>query len=260
MLLNLTVLAVAESAPLLSLLFDSPSIQLLSPPIPSQQHYQNRRRSSHVAATYVPWELRVLAIRLQALSCDDWRRALMGYYELAREARSNIAACASATREKGEDITLLWRGRLYDLGVRVANALVEMGDLKAAAMHLASLKSASGNAATSGEYLAAIMKEALVWLSLGDVASVRGILERLSHGDPHSDESLLQRKILAALLQIADGDYDGAIAGWKALNETDLSSDGSLIGVLAEHNEAVCHLYADRMDEVSSIRQRSISH
>ena len=39
----------------------------------------------------VPWELRVLNVRLQAMGFGDPRRAVMSYYDLAREARMHLA-------------------------------------------------------------------------------------------------------------------------------------------------------------------------
>lgn len=87
----------------------------------------------------VPWELRLLAIRLQALSFNDWRRALVFYYELAREARAELARAINSPPPNNQLIHL-WKARLQDLGIRVASALVEMGDLAAAARHLESLR------------------------------------------------------------------------------------------------------------------------
>ncbi len=37
----------------------------------------------------VPWELRLLVVRLTALGYGEWRKGVMGYYELARECRED---------------------------------------------------------------------------------------------------------------------------------------------------------------------------
>ncbi|OAA54631.1 Tetratricopeptide-like helical [Cordyceps fumosorosea ARSEF 2679] len=43
----------------------------------------------------VPWALRVLNVRLQALGFGDPRRAVMSYHDLAREARERVARAAA---------------------------------------------------------------------------------------------------------------------------------------------------------------------
>ncbi|OAF62628.2 hypothetical protein VC83_01124 [Pseudogymnoascus destructans] len=97
------------------------------------------------SAHLVPWELRVLAVRLQGIGFNDPRRGVVGYFELARDARRALAALRKAIAEDPEsgDATLverqMWEERLVDLGVRVAGALVEMEDLEGAAMHLRTL-------------------------------------------------------------------------------------------------------------------------
>ncbi|KAK4134460.1 hypothetical protein BT67DRAFT_462123 [Trichocladium antarcticum] len=113
------------------------------------------------AAHLVPWDLRVLCVRLQALGFGDPRRAVMSYYELAREARAAVAAAAGRHDHGGMEV---WKARLGDLGVRVAGALVEMGDLMGAAAHLWGLRPASGGG----------MREALLWLHLGDFEAALG--------------------------------------------------------------------------------------
>lgn len=119
----------------------------------------------------VPWELRVLAVRLQAIGWGDWRRGIEGYYDLARECRAELSAQSnddrgldgvvesgdsrqdnSGSEEQRNEIEL-WQQRLQDLGSRVADALVEMGDLQGAARHLESLKGGGdgkGNRASKG--------------------------------------------------------------------------------------------------------------
>ncbi len=60
-------------------------------------------------AHLVPWELRVLNVRLQAMGFGDPRRAVMSYYDLAREARSQIAAAAARHDNSARE---LWKDRL----------------------------------------------------------------------------------------------------------------------------------------------------
>ncbi|KAL2127009.1 hypothetical protein VTI74DRAFT_11478 [Chaetomium olivicolor] len=170
----------------------------------------------------VPWPLRVLAVRLQSLGFGDPRRAVMSYYELAREARVKLGE-AKATHD--HSALELWKERLGDLGVRVAGALVEMDDLTGAVEHLGTLKGDGGEAR---------MKKALLWLHLGDVEAARACF-----GD---GDGGVEKRVVSALCDMADGEYEVALGKWRALRE---ESDDEMIGV----NLAVCLLYVGRMME-----------
>jgi hypothetical protein len=52
----------------------------------SSSFYRHSVSGAHV----VLWELRVLAVRLQALGFGDWRRGVMGCHEEAEGARRGI--------------------------------------------------------------------------------------------------------------------------------------------------------------------------
>ena len=171
----------------------------------------------------VPWELRVLNVRLQALGFGDPRRAVMSYYDLAREARSHIV---DATGRHDHSASELWKDRIEDLGIKVAGALVEMDDLTGAAAHLATLRDRNGGRLA--------MPKALLWLHLGDVEAARGCVTGQEGGD----------KIVSALCDMADGDYDAALATWRALRQE--AGDDEMVGV----NLAVCMLYVGKMEEV----------
>jgi trafficking protein particle complex subunit 12 len=176
----------------------------------------------------VPWELRVLNVRLQALGFSDPRRSVMSYHDLAREAREQIAKAAEKHDNTARE---MWKSRLHDLGIKVAGALIEMDDLSGAAHHLSTLRDRSdGKMATS---------KALLWLHVGDVAAARK-----SVGNIKSEEKHVERVVLA-LCEMAEGNYDEALRLWQELKE-DVYDE--MIGV----NMAVCNLYLGRMDEVST--------
>ncbi|KAI9836340.1 MAG: hypothetical protein M1837_003408, partial [Sclerophora amabilis] len=186
----------------------------------------------------VPWDLRVLAVRLQSLGYGDWRRGISAYYDLAKEARREIA------RSTEKDT---WRARLRDLGIRVANALVEMGDLEAAASHLRGLrKEGNGTTATAEER----QREALVWLRLGNVFSARSCLGRteLEEGiekhDNHESLTEEERKerVLEALCDMSDGQYADAVEKWQGLLDDPPEKDWSGVEMM-QQNLAVCLLY-----------------
>ena len=170
-----------------------------------------------------PWPLRVLVVRLQAAGFADPRRAVMSYYDLAGEARAHVAEAARAGDNSARE---LWRGRLAELGVRVAGALVEMDDLVGAAQHLRTLRD-------SGDGKLGVAK-ALLWLHLGDVEAARGCVRPGEVGGT----------MIAALCAMADGLYEEGLLLWRELKEEGV--DDEMIGV----NTAVCLLYLGRMQEV----------
>ncbi|KAL8359461.1 hypothetical protein RB601_007828 [Gaeumannomyces tritici] len=191
----------------------------------------------------VPWELRVLAVRLQSLGFGDPRRSVMSYYELAREARARLAR---ATANHDNSARELWRGRLAELGLRVAGALVEMDDLSGAAAHLASLpvvQNGTSRLATA---------RALLWLHLGDVDAARACVNAGREGGPSFAPDSSRDKVISALCDMADGDYESALATWTDLRE-ELPRD-EMVGV----NTAVCLLYVGRMEQGRAILEEMV--
>lgn len=174
-------------------------------------------------AHLVPWDLRVLVVRLQAMGFGDPRRAIMSYYDLAREARASIAQALGSHDNSASEV---WKDRLVGLGVKVAGALVEMGDVVGAAGHLASLRE-------RGDGKLALAK-ALLWLHLGDADAARRCVKQDEPGE----------KVISALCEMADGNYEAALAAWKELKEE--MNDDEMVAV----NLAVCLLYTGKMAEV----------
>ncbi|KAK7429372.1 hypothetical protein QQZ08_004185 [Neonectria magnoliae] len=173
----------------------------------------------------VPWELRVLNVRLQALGFGDPRRAVMSYHDLAREARDNIAKASAKHDNSARE---LWKARLHDLGIQVAGALIEMDDLTGAAHHLSTLRD-------RGDGKMALIK-ALLWLHLGNADSARECAQQGTSNNQDAD------KIILALCDMADANYDSALEQWKDLKET---TDDEMVGV----NMGVCLLYLGRIQE-----------
>lgn len=184
----------------------------------------------------VPWDLRLLVVRLTALGYGEWRKGIMGYYELARECRESIL------RATGDADKLLWRRRLRDCGVRVANTLVEMGDLEGAGRHLGTLSASDGEAG-SAETREVLVMEALVWLRVGDMASARECLARASET---ASDALLDGT-LAALIQLADSDYEAAASSFRALHEQ--FPDDAMV----TQNLAVCLLYTGHISDARQL-------
>ena len=188
-------------------------------------------RDGGTGAHLVPWELRVLAVRLQGMGFDDARRGVMGYYELAREARLTLMALKKQRKadEELDDAVKAWENRLAELGIRVASALVEMEDLEGATRHLQTLRPLSGDLQ---------MQKALLWLCLGDIDAARSCISA-------ADEN--GKKVVQGLAHMADGDYSAAVAVFE-----DLVASGSGNGeeAMYKQNLGVCLLYSGKMDEV----------
>ncbi|EEU36545.1 uncharacterized protein NECHADRAFT_69870 [Fusarium vanettenii 77-13-4] len=182
----------------------------------------------------VPWELRVLNVRLQALGFGDARRAVMSYHDLAREARDRIAKAAA---QHDNSVTELWKARLGDLGIQVAGALIELEDLTGAAHHLSTLRDRGDGRMT--------LSKALLWLHLGDADSARACARQVSASDENAE------KLITALCDMADAEYENALESWKELKET---MDDEMVGV----NTAVCLLYLGRIQEGREILEELV--
>ena len=187
---------------------------------------------------------------------NDARRGVMGYYDLAREARlqltslkKTITLLSSQSEKKEneearvkEEITM-WECRLEDLGIRTASALIEIQDLEGAAHFLKSLNPATPSLRT---------QKALLWLYIGDVEAARkSISDPLPtfEGSPSSASYNLVSgsKVTEALATMCEGEYELASPIWESLisnskNETEKA--------IFRQNLAVCLLYLGKLSEV----------
>lgn len=185
----------------------------------------------------LPWELRVLAVRLQALEAGDSRRGVQGYYDLAAYARRRIRMSGDA------EVKGLWKDRLRDLGVRVGNALVEMGDLEAGRRHFETLAEAT-NVTEENTTLSSWI--AMLCLRMGNLERARTWTcgDRSAGGASAINSSqLAKHDVLSPLLNMAEGDYGIAATEWRSLLQ-------SPHNVLAKQNLAVCLLYTGQLSEV----------
>lgn len=183
----------------------------------------------------------------------------MGYYELAKEARQFVADArrrrkerkqASETKEgpieSAEEEVHLWEMRLRELGVRVADTMVEMGDLELAGKHLESLRSEkSPSLAHSKDSERLKLMEALIWLRVGDLGSARRCLSSISTSDPETESKNIG--ILEALVKTAEGDFPAAVEMWTALRDS-YEKDA-----LIAQNLAVCLIYIGQMQEAREL-------
>ncbi|KAF3767151.1 hypothetical protein M406DRAFT_345310 [Cryphonectria parasitica EP155] len=174
----------------------------------------------------MPWDLRLLVVRLQAMGFGDPRRAVMSYYDMAREARGRIAEAMAVHDNSASE---MWKARLSELGIKVAGALVEMDDLPGAAAQLASLRDRGDGKSA--------MSKALLWLQLGDTDAARRCVRQGEAGD----------KTISALCDMADGDYEAALTVWRGLaaEEEGETAGDEMVAI----NLAVCLLYTGKMEE-----------
>ncbi|MCJ1398497.1 hypothetical protein MMC11_001697 [Xylographa trunciseda] len=189
--------------------------------------YRHQRTGAHL----VPWELRVLAVQL----AGGGAREVTGYYELAREARAEVLKASQEERE-------VWRGRLTDLGLRVAGVLVLMGDGGAAGRVLRGLR---GDGMQEETWRG---RMGLLYLKIGDVKSARALIAPPSTATTATDDDAYTA-ILRPLLSLAEGDADLAVSQLAALRDKTPSDP------LLTQNLAVCLIYAGRLAEAQPLME-----
>ncbi|KAF4122337.1 3-oxoacyl-[acyl-carrier protein] reductase [Geosmithia morbida] len=182
----------------------------------------------------IPWDLRVLIVRLQALGFNDARRAVMSYHDLGREARIRISRAAADHDSTARE---LWKARLHDLGIKVAGALIEMDDVSGAASHLANLRD-KGDGTLS-------LSKALLWIHLGDVDRARSLCASAGGGS-------IPDRVISALCDMADASYEAAAETWQGLRKD--VPDDEMVGI----NAAVCLLYLGKIQEGRDILEELV--
>ncbi|KAL3428070.1 tetratricopeptide repeat protein 15 [Phlyctema vagabunda] len=212
-------------------------------------------RSDMTGAHLVPWELRILAVRLQGMGFNDARRGVMGYYDLGREARTILSKLKSRHRTtsiESEKLSFqreikLWETRLADLGIRVASALIEMEDLEGAALFMKSLEPTPAIA----------FQVALLWLCLGDIEAARLAITPLDKPQQPTTSKYL---ITQALACVAEGDYEVAVDKWQSLVGESLVHMEEGEQAMCRQNMAVTLIYLGRMDEAKRLLEREIEN
>ena len=161
----------------------------------------------------------------------DARRGVMGFYELAREARLTLTSLKKSSPLDEKEIAI-WEERLAELGIRVASALIEMEDLEGAARFLSTLSPSSPRLN---------VQKSLLFLCLGDIDAARTCVEKEEEGEG---------RVIMALAGMADGEYQASVAIWNELLASSPSTSTTSEAALYKQNLAVCFLYLGRMDAV----------
>ena len=182
----------------------------------------------------LPWGLRVLTVRLQNLGTKG---QVQGYYDLAAYARQHL----KSTADRDKEARGAWSDRLRNLGYRVGNALVEMGDLAAGRRHFGTLLHAADDRQERvmlGTWIA------MLGFRMGDLANARKYIDDKDIQNDSSEDG--NGPVLRALLSMAEGNYSDAAAEWQCLLS---NSSRSQHAVVARQNLAVCLLYTGKMNE-----------
>ena len=185
----------------------------------------------------MPFSLRLQALRLQSIGFSDARRGVSALYDLGTECREHISE-PSVSLEDG----LLWTSRLEEVGIRVTNALIEMGDLDCAKRTLDGMKSSnSKNSAFAVRHIMLCLKMGL----LGEATRTISAL--------HTEDSVLP--ILRSLVAIAEDDLEEAtklLEGFSSYPDDDAYA-------LAKQNLAVALLYKGEIQAARTILDELVS-
>jgi len=174
----------------------------------------------------IPWDLRLLLERLKTVLSNDRRRGIMSLYQLGSECRTQAFLAA---KTEDAEIKKTWSARLYDIGLRVACELLEMGEFETASRHLQTLEKALDDL-DEEEKFKMIIRKSLLYLKIGHVEAARACYAGVL------DESR-EATMLQALHQMAEADYSSAVETLQSLNSAHPED------VLVTHNLAVCLLY-----------------
>lgn len=170
----------------------------------------------------MPFSLRLQALRLQSIGFSDPRRGVSTLYDTALECREHLSAPNVSAEQR-----TLWGQRLQEISIRVANALIEMGDLDCAVRTLETMKPNK-----SDDFPLWTSRMVLLRIKMGDISK--------AHELTKSRELNPQDKLaLGSLLAIAEGRYNDAAEG---LLKNEATANPAL-KALIKQNLAVAYLY-----------------
>ena len=195
----------------------------------------------------------------------------MSYYILAHECRTQISRARSDHDARNER---LWEGRLRDIGVRVGNMLVEMGDLEAAGRHLRTLET---EGMEDRERKKLMSMQVMLWLQIGDLRAAKRCLaslfpppnssatltspsleamdmgfEHTSDTEAETDAEQYSAKVLHALTHMAHSNYPTALHEWTSLSTTHPNDE------MISQNLSICLLYTGQFAKGLSSLQNTV--
>lgn len=156
----------------------------------------------------------------------------MGYFALGSECRERAAA---ARNSNDAETASLWDHRLRELGLRVVDTFVEMGELETAGRYLQGL----GHDNDDDDDSAGIAyRRALLKLRVGDIASARSLVATCNG---------LDAEIMITLLNALATDPAASVPDWRALTSKHPDHEALV------SNLAVCQLYAGEVGEARGL-------
>jgi trafficking protein particle complex subunit 12 len=180
----------------------------------------------------VPFHLRIQALRLQSIGFSDPRRGVSSLYDLGAECREHLQSPGLSNDER-----TLWTARLQEVGFRVINALIEMGDLDCARRAMNTTKPEGNN-------------ETSLWNVRKVILCLRmGLLKEAQRVVAGSVSSESEKAILESLIAIADERFDEAAS---LLRQPEVEEHALLAG-LAKQNLAVVYLYQGNIQQAKDI-------
>jgi trafficking protein particle complex subunit 12 len=177
----------------------------------------------------MPFSLRLQALRLQSIGFSDPRRGVTSLYDLALECREQI------TSSKTDEHRRLWGQRLEEVGIRVVNGLIEMGDPDCAHRTLASMRSTESTWA---------FRKCMLCLKMGLLGEARKLVESLEPEDP-------KKQLLESLIAVAEHRLDDAVT----ILTSSIPAADKEISALARQNAAVALLYRGEIQKARSLME-----
>jgi len=141
---------------------------------------------------------------------------------------------------KNVEVSRVWRRRLLGLGVRVASALVEMGDLDGAERHIKGLMEERDEL---DDNIVIRLREAVLYTQLGQLDKAKTSYQ----GNNSEGSSEVVDSVIEGLRLMAVDEYEGAAVLWNKLYEE--SEEGAQKDMFLI-NMAVSLLYLRRLPEI----------
>ena len=185
----------------------------------------------------MPFSLRLQALRLQSIGFSDARRGVSALYDLGTECREHVSAPSISLEER-----LIWTSRLEEVGIRITNALIEMGDLDCARRTLDSIRSSKNKDAASA------VRHIMLCLKMGLSEEAIRTISTLDPEEPTTS-------ILRSLVAIAEdrlGEATELLEFFSSYPDDDAFA-------LARQNLAVALLYKGEIQAARTILDELVS-
>lgn len=215
----------------------------------------DRYRLPTTGECIVPWRLRLITIRVQA--GGDSLAGIQKYYNLAREARSEIVRLRKKIlgfegdeEKKGnlESQVKIWEKRLRNLGLFTSSMLLGIRDTKSALSLLISMHQDCEKLQDKHEEYAKFTPQvafavALVYLQIGDTISSREWFQRIQGNNFLQDLGF-------GVCAIADADWASAESILKKV-EISSTEKQDMSQVSINNNLAITKVYRGKLAEVT---------